>query len=107
MFANVSTEDAHDVVVKEYIRVLSLDLPLKEDVFLFIGNKMLEDLLHRGNNDPVVDALHMAIVVLYMERADGTDMQRLEVLDFAAHALLEFLSRRPVGSFLSFFRRAR
>ena len=90
-----AAEDVRGAVVGEYARLLSLDIPLGEDVAGLLGGRpgqTLEDLLYRSN-DPVVNALHMAAMALYMEYADGADLQRLGVLDFAAYALLELLRR--------------
>jgi len=90
-----AAEDVRGAVVGEYAKVLSLDIPLGEDAADLLGGRpgqTLEELLYRSN-DPVVNALHMAAMALYMEYVDGSDLQRLGTLDFAAYALLELLRR--------------
>ena len=84
-----------DVVVKEYARVLNFDAPMREDVFELLGGRRgwtYEDLLYLGN-DPVADALHEAMMALYMEYVNGGDVERLGVADFAAYATVELLQR--------------
>jgi hypothetical protein len=101
-------EDVRGAVVEEYAKVLSLDIPLGEDVADLLGDEpgwTLEELLYRSNG-PVVHALHMAVMALFMEYAYAPDLQRLGVLDFAAYALLELLrmgraARNHVAKLLS------
>jgi len=90
-----AAEDVRGVVVKEYAGLLSLDIPLGGDAASLLGGEpgwALEELLYRSD-DPVVNALHMAAMALYMEYVGGSDLQRLGTLDFAAYALLELLRR--------------
>jgi hypothetical protein len=87
--------DVRGAVVEEYARVLSLDVSLSEHAAVLLGGwpgQALEELLYQSR-DPVVDALHTAMMALYMEYIDGSDVQRLGVLDFAAYAVLELLRR--------------
>jgi hypothetical protein len=91
----VAAEEIRDTVIREYARVLSLDLPLTEDMADLLGGRpgwTFEELLYRSKN-PVVYALHEAMVALYMEYVDGSDLQRLGILDFSAYAVLELLRR--------------
>jgi hypothetical protein len=86
-----------DSVVKEYVEVLRLDIPLNKDVVDLLGGQpgwTLEELVYRSDN-PVVGALHIAMMALYMEYVDRSDWRQLDVLDFAAYAVLE-LHRRDV-----------
>jgi len=91
----VAAEDVRGAVVGEYTKALSLDIPLGEDMADLLGGEpgwTLEELLYRSD-DPVVNALHMAAMALYMEYVDGSDLRRLGTLDFTAYALLELLRR--------------
>ena len=91
--------DVRDAVVGEYARVLMLDIPPREDVLMLLGGWpgwTFEDMLYLGD-DPVADALHEAMVTLYMEYVDGSDVQRLGALDFAAYAVLAMLQRGRVA----------
>jgi hypothetical protein len=88
-------EAVRDVVVKEYAKVLELDIPPSEDSVSLVGGQpgqTLEELIYRSD-DPLVDALHEALVMLYMEYVDRADWRQLDVLDFAAYAALELLRR--------------
>jgi len=81
--------------VGEYARVLMLDIPPREDVLMLLGGQpgwTFEDLLYLGD-DPVADALHEAMMALYMEYVDGSDVQRLGVLDFAAYAVIKLYAQ--------------
>jgi hypothetical protein len=92
--------DVCGAVAEEYARVLlDLDIPLGENLAALLGgrpNWTFEDLLYLGD-DPVADALHEAMVALYMEYVDRTDVQRLGVLDFAAYAVLAALQRGRIA----------
>jgi hypothetical protein len=82
-----------NAVVKEYVEVLKLDLPLNKDIVDLLGGQpswMLEE-LSSGNS--VVDALRVAMMAFYMEYLDRSDWQQLDVLDFVAYAVLEMLRR--------------
>jgi hypothetical protein len=88
-------EEVRSAVVGEYTKVLDLGIPLGKDVADLLGGRSgwtLEELLYKSN-DPVVDALHETMVALYMEYVDGSDLQRLGILDFSAYAVLELLRR--------------
>jgi hypothetical protein len=95
-------EDAEEVraaVVKEYARVLSLDVPPREDVLQLLGGQRgwtFEDLLIYGN-DPVPDKLHEAMMAFYMEYVDGGDVERLGAAEFAVYAALALLQRGRTG----------
>jgi len=81
-------------VVEEYTEVLSLDIPLNEFAAALLGGEpgqTLEELLY-SSDDPVVDALHEAMMAFYMEYVDG-HTQRLDVLELAAYAVLMHLHR--------------
>jgi len=87
--------DVRDAVVKEYAELVSLDVPLNEDAAALLGaepGQTLKELVE-APHDPFVDAVHTAVMSLYMEHIDGGDMQRLEALDFAAYAVLTMLQR--------------
>jgi hypothetical protein len=91
-------EDVHDAVVEEYAKLLSLDIPLNENVATLLGNQpgqTLEELIYQSH-DSLVDALHTTIMGLYMEYVDSGDMRRLEVPDFAAYTVLAMLQRGRV-----------
>jgi len=88
-------EDAHDAVVEEYAELISLDISLNENAAALLGGQpgqTLEELIYQSR-DPLVDALHTAIMALYMEYVDSGNMRRLEVPDFAAYAVLAMLQR--------------
>ena len=89
-----SAEDVRGAVVKEYAELLRLDIALSEDLISMFGGQpgwTLEELVYRSD-DPVVGALHIAMMALFMEYADG-GFHRLGALDFAAYAVLELLRR--------------
>jgi hypothetical protein len=91
----ISTEDVRGTVVKEYAELLRLDIPLSEDATSLFGGQpgwTLEELIYRSD-DPLVSTLHEAATALYMEYVDRTDWRQLDVLDFAAYAVLELLRR--------------
>jgi len=88
-------EGVHDAVVEEYARVLQLDIPPREDVFKLLGGQpgwTFEDLLYLGDS-PAADALHEAMVALYMRYVEGGDVEKLGVADLAAYATMEFFAR--------------
>jgi hypothetical protein len=94
-------EGVHDAVVEEYARVLQLDIPPREDVFKLLGGQpgwTFEDLLYLGDS-PAADALHEAMVALYMQYVEGGDVEKLGAADFAAYAAVELLreGRMPVS----------
>ncbi len=95
-------EDAEGVrtaVVKEYARVLGLDIPPREDVLLLLGGRRgwtFEDLLIYGN-DPVAHKLHEAMMAFYMEYVDGGDVEKLGAAEFAVYAALALLQRGRIG----------
>ncbi len=95
-------EDAEGVraaVVKEYARVLNLDVPPREDVLQLLGGQRgwtFEDLLIYGN-DPVAHKLHEAMMAFYMEYVDGGDVEKLGAAEFAVYAALVLLQRRRIG----------
>jgi hypothetical protein len=84
-------EDAEGVraaVVKEYARVLNLDIPPREDALL--GGRrgcVFEDLLICGR-DPVAGGLHVAVMAPYMEYVDGGGAEELGAAEFAVCAAL-------------------
>jgi len=83
--------NVRDVVAREYVEVLRLDTPPRPDVFRALGGRegwTFEELLYRSNN-PVADALHETAMALYIEYAEGADVERLGVADFAAYAATE------------------
>jgi len=78
-------------VAREYVEVLRLDKPPRPDVFRAFGGRegwTFEDLLYKGDS-PVTDALHETAMALYIEYAEGADVERLGVADFAAYAATE------------------
>ena len=86
-------EGVHDAVVEEYARVLQLDIPPREDVFKLLGGQpgwTFEDLLYLGDS-PAADALHEAMVALYMRYVEGGGAEKLSAADFAAYAAIELL----------------
>ncbi len=86
-------------MVKEYARVLGLDIPPREDVLILLGGRRgwtFEDLLIYGN-DPVAHKLHEAIMAFYMEYVDGGDVEKLGAAEFAVYAALALLQRGRVG----------
>ncbi len=88
-------EGVRAAVVKEYARVLSLDIPPREDVLLLLGGRRgwtFEDLLIYGN-DPVADKLHEAMMAFYMEYVNGGDVEKLGAAEFAVYAALTLLQR--------------
>jgi ABC-type amino acid transport substrate-binding protein len=88
-------EDVRNAVVEEYGRLISLDVPLNEEAAALLGGRpgqTLEELVYRSS-DPLVDALHVVAMALYMEYADSSDWQRLEVFDLAAYAVFTLLQR--------------
>ena len=92
-------EEIRAAVVEEYARVLSLDVPLREDVLLLLGGRpgwTYEDVLYKSG-DPVADSLHMAMMALYMEYVDGGDVERLGSAEFAVYTTLMRLQRNRVG----------
>jgi len=87
--------DVRTSVIEEYARVLQLDTPPRDDVLRALGgtpSQTFEDLLYEGGS-PVADALHEAVVALYMQYVDGGDVERLGVADFAAYAATEFFAQ--------------
>jgi len=95
-------EDAEKVraaVVKEYARVLGLDVPPREDVLLLLGGRRgwtFEDLLIYGG-DQVAHRLHEAMMAFYMEYVEGGGVEGLGAAEFAVYAALAFLQRGRVG----------
>jgi len=95
-------EDAEKVraaVVKEYARVLSLDVPPREDVLLLLGGQRgwtFEDLLYLGD-DPVAHKLHEAMMAFHMEYVDGGNVEELGAAEFAVYVILTLLQRGRVG----------
>ena len=92
-------EKARTAVVKEYARVLSLDVPPREDVLLLLGGQRgwtFEDLLYLGG-DPVANKLHVAMMALYMEYVEGGDVEKLGTAEFAVYAALAFLQRGRIN----------
>jgi hypothetical protein len=95
-------EDAERVraaVVKEYARVLDLDIPPREDVFQLLGGRRgwtFEDLLVYGR-DPVVHKLHEAMMAFHMEYVEGGDVERLGAAEFAVYATLVLLQKGRMG----------
>jgi len=87
-------KDVRASVVEEYARVLQLDVPPRMDVFRALGGRegwTFEDLLY--GDSPVADALHEALMALYMQYAEGGDVEKLGTADFAAYATMEFFAR--------------
>jgi hypothetical protein len=83
--------DMCTAVVREYAEVLRLDIPPRADVLERLGGRRgwtFEELLYRGSN-PVVDAMHEAVMALYMEYVENGDVERLGVADYAAYATIE------------------
>jgi hypothetical protein len=92
-------EKVRAAVVKEYARVLSLDVPPREDVLLLLGGRRgwtFEDLLIYGG-DPAANKLHEAMVALYMEYVEGGGVEKLGAAEFAVYAVLALLQRGRVG----------
>jgi hypothetical protein len=88
-------KDMRNAVIKEYAKVLSMDIPLNEFAATLLGGRpgqTLEELVY-SSDDPVVDALHTAMMAFLMEYVEGSDLRRLEVLEFAAYAVLMMLHR--------------
>ena len=91
-------EDAAAVknaVVEEYAELLRLDVALGEDAAALLGGRpgqTLEELVYRSS-DPFVNALYVVAMALYMEYADSSNWQRLEVFDLAAYAAFTLLQR--------------
>ncbi len=93
------TEGVRAAVVEEYARVLSLDIPPREDVLLLLGGRRgwtFEDLLIYGR-DPVAHKLHEAMIAFHMEYVDGGDVERLGTAEFAVYAALALLQRGRIG----------
>ena len=87
-------KDVRTAVVEEYARVLQLDIAPREDVSRALGGRegwTFEDLLY--GDSPVADALHEALMALYMQYAEGDDVEKLGTADFAAYATMEFYVR--------------
>ena len=85
--------DVHTSVIGEYARVLQLDVPPRQDIFALFGGRpgwTFEDLLYLGDS-PAADALHEAMVALYMRYVEGGDAEKLGAADFAAYAAVELL----------------
>jgi len=92
-------EKARTAVVKEYARVLGLDVPPREDVLLLLGGRRgwtFEDLLIYGG-DQVAHRLHEAMMAFYMEYVEGGGVERLGAAEFAVYAALALLQRGRVG----------
>ena len=92
-------EDVRGAVVEEYAKLISLDVPLNENAAALLGGQpgqTLEELIYQSH-DSLADALHIAIMALYMEYVDSGDMRRLEVPDFAAYAVLVMLQRGRIA----------
>ena len=92
-------EEVRAAVVEEYARVLSLDVPLREDVLLLLGGRLgwtFEDVFYKSG-DPVADSLHVAMMALYMEYVDGGDVERLGSAEFAVYTTLMRLQRNRTG----------
>ena len=86
--------DVRTSVIEEYARVLQLDVAPRWDVFRVVGGRegwTFEDLLY--GDSPVADALHEALMALYMQYAEGGDVEKLGTADFAAYATMEFFVR--------------
>lgn len=84
-----------DAVVEEYGMLISLDVPLNEKAAALLGGRpgqTLEELVYRSS-DPFVNALYVVAMALYMEYADSSNWQRLEVFDLAAYAAFTLLQR--------------
>ena len=89
------SEKVRAAVVKEYARVLSLDVPPREDVLLLLGGRRgwtFEDLLIYGG-DPVAHKLHEAMMAFYMEYVDGGNVEELGAAEFAVYVVLTLLQR--------------
>jgi hypothetical protein len=92
-------EEVRAAVVKEYARVLSLDVPPREDVLLLLGGRRgwsFEDLLIYGG-DPVAGKLHEAVMAFCMEYAGGGNVEELGAAEFAVYAVLTLLQRGRIG----------
>ena len=88
-------EGVRAAVIKEYARVLELDIPPREDVFELLGGRRgwtFEDLLYLGD-DPVADRLHEAMMAIYMGYVDGDDVEKLGAAELAVCATLALLQR--------------
>ncbi len=85
--------DVRNAVVEEYAELMGT--PLNEYAAALLGGRpgqTLEELVY-SSRDPLADALHIAAAALYMEYADGGDVERLGAADFAAYAVLVMLQR--------------
>ncbi len=84
-----------DSVLREYAELLNLDVVLSEDAAALLGGRpgmTLEELIYTSD-DRLVGAFHVAAMALFMEYVDSSDWHRLDVLDFAAYAVLELVRR--------------
>ncbi len=89
------TAAVRGAVVREYAELLSLDVALSEDSATLLGGRpgmTLEELIY-ASDDRLVGALHEILMALYMEYVDSSDWSWLDVLDFAAYAVLELVRR--------------
>ncbi len=87
--------DVRSAVVEEYAELISLGVHLNEYAAALLGGRpgrALEELIY-SFRDPLVDALHIAATALYMEYADGGDVEKLGAAEFAAYAVLVMLQR--------------
>ncbi len=90
--------DVRSAVVEEYAELISLDVPLNKYAAALLGGRpgmTLEELVY-SSRDPLVDALHIAAAALYMEYADGGDVERLDTAEFATYTVLTMLQRGQI-----------
>ncbi len=91
-------EDAYNAVVEEYARLVSLDVPLNEYAAALLGGRpgqTLEELIY-SSSDPLIYAIHVAVVAFYMEYADGGNIERLGTAEFATYTVLTMLQRGQI-----------